>query len=160
VKKSKLLALTLALLISFGAITGSTIAWFTDEVTSANNIIKAGALDVDVYCGNPADKESIQNKTTLFNDVTLWEPGAVAWENLTVVNTGTLSFQYEMVINAINENKMTDGTDAQLSQVLKVGFVDGLIDAAASREEVIAKIPSTDWKALSELKTKGMLLPV
>ena len=159
-KKSKLLALTLALLISFGAITGSTIAWFTDEVTSANNIIKSGALDVDVYCGNPADKESIQNKTTLFNDVTLWEPGAVAWENLTVVNTGTLSFQYEMVINAINENKMTDGTDAQLSQVLKVGFVDGLIDAAASREEVIAKIPSTDWKTLSELKTKGMLLPV
>ena len=56
-KKSKLLALTLALLISFGAITGSTIAWFTDEVTSANNIIKSGALDVDVYCGNPADKE-------------------------------------------------------------------------------------------------------
>jgi len=39
-------ALALTIMLS---VTGGTIAWFTDEVTSANNIIKSGNLDVEMY---------------------------------------------------------------------------------------------------------------
>ena len=44
-KKLMLSVLTLAFaVVSLGA---STFAWFTDSVTSANNIIKSGNLDVE-----------------------------------------------------------------------------------------------------------------
>lgn len=34
------------------SVTGGTIAWFTDEVTSAGNEIKAGTLDVKLSAYN------------------------------------------------------------------------------------------------------------
>lgn len=157
-KMSKILALALVLLVSMSTIAGSTIAWFTDSVTSANNIIQSGTLDVDVYRGNPDDADSIQYDATLFNGVKLWEPGAVAWENLTVVNKGSLAFKYEMTVNGINENKMTDGTEACLSQILQVGYVDGGIAAGAKREEVLASVK--EWKSFAAFKEEGILLPV
>ena len=39
---------------------GTTFAWFTDSVTSTNNIIKSGTLDVELYYQagerNPAEQ--------------------------------------------------------------------------------------------------------
>ena len=77
-----LLTSAFAFILCISMFIGTTFAWFTDTATSANNIIQSGNLDVEVYYGNPADKNSITNVNTLFNDVELWEPGAVAWENL------------------------------------------------------------------------------
>ena len=102
--KSALLMSALALLLCIAMLTGTTFAWFTDEVNSGVNKIVAGNLDVDVYYGDPADKNSINGVNTLFNDVTLWEPGAVAYENLTVANLGTLDLKYQLSVNFDNEN--------------------------------------------------------
>ena len=44
--KRALLMSALALLLCLSMFVGSTFAWFTDEVTSANNIIKSGTLDI------------------------------------------------------------------------------------------------------------------
>ena len=39
----------ISLMLCCAMLVGTTFAWFTDEVTSVNNIIKAGNLDVELY---------------------------------------------------------------------------------------------------------------
>ena len=131
--KKALLMSALSLLLCFSMLIGTTFAWFTDEVKSGTNQIIAGNLDVDVYYGNPAAKNSIEGVSTLFNAVTLWEPGAVAYENLTVVNLGNLALKYQLAINFTNENTVNG---YGLSQVLKVAVVPG--GFTGTREEAMA----------------------
>jgi len=103
---------------------GTTFAWFTDSVTSGNNKIIAGNLDVEVTHTNKSGvEEDILDVENLFKDVTLWEPGAVAYEKLTVKNEGTLALKYMLSINFDNENWI-EGTDAKLSEILQVAVVD------------------------------------
>ena len=47
--KRALFSSVVALLLCFTMLLGTTFAWFTDSVTSANNIIKSGNLDVNLY---------------------------------------------------------------------------------------------------------------
>ena len=49
ITKRKLLVSALSLLLCIGMLVGNTFAWFTDNVTSTNNIIKSGTLDVEMY---------------------------------------------------------------------------------------------------------------
>ena len=155
VRTFAMLALTMVIGLS---VTGGTIAWFTDNVSSSANVIQAGNLDVDVtYDGT----NSIQSVSTLFNDVKLWEPGAVAWENLTVVNKGDLALKYEMAMNTSAFNSV-DGND--LTGALKVGIVPGGItvpttntDSAAAREAVLAEVGS--WSTFSGFNAAGNLSP-
>ena len=74
-----LLTLALSLVLS---ITGGTIAWFTDSVESANNVITSGNLDIELYHTNKSitSETKVDGDTDLFDDVTKWEPGAAAWE--------------------------------------------------------------------------------
>ncbi len=149
--KNALFSSVLALLLCFSMLLGTTYAWFTDSVTSANNIIKSGDLDVDVYYGDPADEKSVEGVSTLFSDVALWEPGAVAYENLTVVNKGTLALKYQMAMNFLNANYVedADGTHS-LADILQVGVVEGGLDDALTRDEVIASV--TEWKPLESFQ--------
>ena len=47
--KRALFASVMALFLCFTMLLGTTFAWFTDSVTSGNNIIKSGTLDVEMY---------------------------------------------------------------------------------------------------------------
>ena len=47
--KQQLLLSAISLLLCVSMLVGSTFAWFTDTVTSTNNIIKSGTLDVELY---------------------------------------------------------------------------------------------------------------
>ena len=147
VTKSSLMLSVMALLLCVSMLVGSTYAWFTDTVTSSNNAIIAGNLDVDVYYGDPADENSIKDTTALFSNVVRWEPGAVAYENLTVVNKGTLALKYQMIVNFTDENHMIDG-DYCLSQILKIGVVKGGLTDGLSREAVLAEV--TEWNSLAD----------
>lgn len=122
----------IALILCCSMLVGTTFAWFTDEVKSGVNQIVAGNLDVDVLT---ADGNSIQGVETLFNDVTLWEPGVVAYENLTVVNKGNLALKYELAISFANENTVNG---KGLSSALKVALVNSKVAAGLSRENVLA----------------------
>ena len=134
------------------SITGGTIAWFTDEVVSANNVITAGNLDVDVlYDGT----NGIKNVASLFKGVTLWEPGAAAWENLTVVNKGNLALKYEMTVSTMNENTINENGKG-LASALQIGMIEGGIDESASREEVLSKVST--WYDFNAFETRGTLL--
>ena len=119
--KSALLLSLLSLVLCVSMLMGTTFAWFTDSVTSANNIIKAGNLDVDVYYGDPANKNTISGVDKLFSDVKLWEPGAMAWEQLTVVNLGNLALKYTMNVNFTNATK--NGEGKTLADILKVAVL-------------------------------------
>ena len=64
--KSALISSVLALCLCITMLLGTTYAWFTDSVESANNIIKSGNLDVELYHTNDKDtREKVDNNTTI-----------------------------------------------------------------------------------------------
>lgn len=138
----------IALILCCSMLVGTTFAWFTDEVTSGVNKIVAGNLDVDVLVNG----DSIQDKAVLFDEVKLWEPGVVAYENLTVVNKGNLALKYELSVNFDNATKTPAGKT--LADVLQVGVVPGGV--SGGRDEVVSKV--TTWQPLKSFIEAGELL--
>ena len=106
--RNALVTSILALLLCVSMLVGTTFAWFTDSVESLNNVITAGNLDIEVTTA----EGDIQDQAKLFDGI-LWEPGVVAYENLTVENVGTLALKYALYINFANENYVieADGTE-------------------------------------------------
>ena len=119
----------ISLILCCSMLVGTTFAWFTDEVTTGMNTIAAGNLDVELL----ADGNKVDSATKLFDDVTLWEPGVVLYENLQVANVGTLALKYRLSLNFGNEN---DLNGHKLSEVLKIAVIDKVADNA-TREEVL-----------------------
>ena len=50
--KRALVASVISLILCFSMLVGTTFAWFTDSVTSANNVIVAGNLDLTLEYWN------------------------------------------------------------------------------------------------------------
>ena len=75
--KTALLMSVLALMLSISMFIGSTFAWFTDSVSSVNNIIKSGNLDVVLYyrTADMTDWAEVSDDISLFKEDALWEPG-------------------------------------------------------------------------------------
>ena len=92
-KLSKLLALALVLLIGVGALAGSTIAWFTDTVTSESNIIESGKLDLVVSYKDGDNWKNLEDADAepLFN-YEKWEPGYAVHKTVKLENKGNLAF--------------------------------------------------------------------
>ena len=131
--RNALVTSILSLLLCVSMLVGTTFAWFTDEVVTGMNTIAAGNLDVELL----ADGNKVDSNTKLFDDVTLWEPGAVVYENLQIVNAGTLALKYQMSLNFGNEN---DLNGHKLSEVLKVVVLNETIDASTmTRAQVLEK---------------------
>ena len=163
-KKSLLLS-TISLVLCFAMLLGTTWAWFTDEVTSGVNTIKAGNLDIEVTHSNAkvaaSENKSIAGETTMFPDkdgnAMLWEPGAMSYENFTVSNVGTLALKYNMSMNIVDFNKLGEHN---LTEVLKVKVLTGdAIKASLDR----ATVAAMDWTGAQSLdafrKDGGMLYP-
>ena len=74
--KRALLSSVLALILCMSMFVGTTFAWFTDSVTSANNIITSGNLDVDLeYKTDWADAwADVDSTTKVFDENALYEP--------------------------------------------------------------------------------------
>lgn len=160
-----LLASVLALVLCLSMLIGTTFAWFTDSVVTGMNTIAAGNLDVELYHSNAVvTDEQVKTSTKLFmnlqGDPILWEPGVVSYENLRVTNAGDLALAYQLAINTANENFVVDETGAQygLSQVLKVGVVEGGI-TATDRAGVVASVEDANWTTLANFLRSGSLLP-
>ena len=115
----------ISLLLCVSMLVGTTFAWFTDEVVSGTNVITAGNLDVELYHSDKAapNGEKVTGNTVLFDDVTLWEPGAVAYENFVVANEGNLALKYQLDLNFDNATENEKG--GTLADVLKVAVVKG-----------------------------------
>jgi len=80
----------ISLILCCAMLVGTTFAWFTDEVVTGMNTIEAGNLDIELL----ANGTKVDSNTKLFDDVTLWEPGVVVYENLQIANVGSLALKY------------------------------------------------------------------
>lgn len=121
--KYALLSSVMAMVLSIAMLMGTTFAWFTDTVTSGTNRIIAGNLDVKLYHSDKAaTDEEVTSATKLFDDIALWEPGAMVYENFEIENAGSLALKYVLNLKVTNAT-VVDGKS--LADVLKVAVVDG-----------------------------------
>ena len=128
--KRALLTSIMARFLCFTMLLGTTYAWFTDSVSSANNIIKSGNLDIGVYYAYPSDLvdgdipadawKPVTDEEPIFNNDALWEPGYTEAVFLKFVNEGTLALQYQMKIDILKEviGKNEADEDIQLSKYI------------------------------------------
>ena len=148
--KRAFLSSVLATILCFAMLLGTTFAWFTDTVESGVNTIIAGNLDIKLTHKNSIDaEEEVTNQTYLFDEVTLWEPGAMAYEQFTISNEGTLDLKYLFTLNA---NNATEVNGISFAEMLKVAVVDA--DFKYTREEVAS---ITEWKSLETFSLPGTL---
>jgi len=113
----------LALLLCVSMLVGTTFAWFTDSVTSSNNIIKSGNLDIEMYWAKGIEDPNAD--ATVWTDASTgaifnydkWEPGYTEVRHIKISNEGTLALKYQLHIFA-------NGDVSDLSDVIDVYFID------------------------------------
>ena len=93
--KRALLSSAVSLLLCVSMLLGTTFAWFTDSVTSANNIIKYGNLDIELEYWNGTDWVDVAGKSDILTN-TLGEPGVTEVAYLRVANAGSLVLKYQL----------------------------------------------------------------
>jgi len=157
--RSALFTSIISLLLCVSMLVGTTFAWFTDEVVSGRNVIAAGNLDVELFHSDKDNSGYVDSQTALFNDITLWEPGVVVYENFRVENVGNLALKYQLSINA------TPTGDFDLTDVLKVGVVeDGFTGGRAEAHALTNLVPLESFTLSGELegnttsKTYGIVI--
>ncbi|MBE5814159.1 MAG: hypothetical protein E7320_02990 [Clostridiales bacterium] len=123
-RSSILLAILMTALCG-AIILGSTLAYFTSEEQTGENIIAASNLEVgfDWASALPADESGWQNAAdnTLFNEAH-WEPNHAAMRYIRIRNGGNLAFQYEL--NVLPTMVVEGGPE--LMDVIDVYF--GIVD--------------------------------
>ena len=143
--KHALLTSALSLFLCFAMLLGTTFAWFTDSVSSTNNIIKSGNLDVELYyqAEGQTDWTKVTDQTNVFKENTLWEPGHTEVVKLKVVNEGTLALKYQLGVNVASEVGSVNVNDVEfkLSDFIKFGIVDGA--QSYTRDQAIAAVDAT-----------------
>ena len=106
------------------SVTGGTIAWFTDSVTSEVNTIKAGNLDVELEYKTDWENEwaPVTEETKLFSDSATWEPGHTEIVALRIKNAGSLALKYDLKVKINSETTSTNvyGKEFKLSDYLEV----------------------------------------
>lgn len=167
--KRMLLTSILSLALCILMLLGSTFAWFTDTVTSGNNIIKSGNLDIDVeYTLDGDNWNNLDGADDLFQKG-LWEPGHTEVVALRIKNNGTLALKYAASMNIIDEivGKNKDGANIVLSDILTVstlvqqsGMVgDITVGLAFSGENSVSYENTTTFKAGNVLREDKELAP-
>lgn len=123
--KLAIFAPILSLIICMSMFVGTTFAWFTDSVTSANNVIRAGNLDVVLEYKSSWDEDwkNVNSTTKVFKEDALYEPGYTEIVFLRVSNAGTLDFRYDLRVNVGTEVEGTNmaGEKFSLSDYLLIG---------------------------------------
>ena len=121
------LALSLCALILWGILgTGASLAWFTDTSEEINNIFHFAELDVVVSHRLTDGKwEELDDRTKIFNEEALYEPGYVQVVYLKVENKGSVPFRFD---TAVNVNGCIEATNAfgqrfMLQDFLRFGLV-------------------------------------
>ena len=151
--KRALLASTLALILCFAMLLGTTYAWFTDSVSSANNIITAGNLDIELEYAKAVDGElewkPVKDDDKIFDPNALWEPGRYEVVYLRVSNLGSLALKYQLSLNVYNEVAGVNvyGEEFKLSDYLVFATVEET-DALTTYADREAALAATNGKTM------------
>ena len=140
--KSALVTSVVSLFLCVAMLVGTTFAWFTDTVTSANNVIKSGTLDVKLFQHFENNSVEITDSSDpIFGKIdsenanansadTLWEPGKTQTVYLSIKNDGSLDLKYMVVIEVTNITKGLNEAlvyyitpDAQYGSVTKASLL-------------------------------------
>jgi len=115
--KRALLSSCVALMLCFSMLLGTTYAWFTDSVTSVNNIIKSGTLDVEMHWKDvDGEWKNVEETPDPIFNYQYWEPGYVEIKYIKLKNVGDLAFEYALTVIPNIEN--AEGN--KLAEVLEV----------------------------------------
>lgn len=123
-KTKRLLAVSaLTLILSVAMLTGTTLAWFTDEVTNSGNVITTGNLAINAYAydldmsntgstgftvdgvngGQPfyfaTDGQNLNTDSSPIITESNWEPGMTSAKLLTVSNAGTVAAKIKLLFD-------------------------------------------------------------
>jgi len=149
----------ISLMLCCAMLVGTTFAWFTDEVTSVNNIIKAGNLDVELYyqVEGQTDWTKVGTDTNVFKKDTLWEPGHTEVVKLKVVNEGTLALKYNLGVKIDKElgSVNVNGAEFKLSDHIKYGVVEG--GQTYTRDQAVAAVEASATKLNTAYAKNGQL---
>lgn len=137
------LALSLCAIIVWSLLgTGASLAWFTDTSPEINNIFHFAEFDLVVsHRLTDGEWEEVDEKTKIFDDEALYEPGYVQVVYLKVENKGTVPFEF---YSAVNVNGCIEATNAfgqrfMLQDYLKFGVV-----TANSETEMKSNVPTRE----------------
>lgn len=161
-KKSALFTSVISLLLVVSMLVGSTYAWFTDTVVSANNVIISGDLDIELEYLDGDTWKAVEETTNVFAEDSLWEPGYTEVIYLRVRNAGNLALKYGFGVNVVSEtgsvNKL--GQPFKLSDYVRFGMI--LSDSETIyADRAAARAALTDTQALNAEFTRdlGALYP-
>ena len=160
--KRSLLMSALALVMCLSMFVGSTFAWFTDSVTSSNNIIKSGTLDVAMTYADEVDGTYEDASKGAIFDYKLWEPGYTQVKYVKLENLGTLALQYKLTVtpNVVNANekvKLADVIDVYTALVEDGYTAPANFEAAKASMTKVGTL--SDVLAATEGCDTGVLLP-
>ena len=154
--KRALLMSAISLFLCFSMLIGTTFAWFTDSVTSANNTIKSGNLDIKLEFWNGEEWADVKGASDILTN-TLWEPGVTEIAYLRVANAGSLALKYQLGINIVSEKEgvNAEGETFKLSDYIQFGIVEnvnGKTDAYENREAAVAAVEAIAADQLGAVK--------
>jgi|GEM_PF-1763486 len=114
--KKKLYLSILSLALCVVMLIGTTLAWFSESISSGDSKIVAGTLDMEVYWtedyegGDWHNVEESSSGTVFGGDS--WEPGYVQVRYIKVVNAGDLAFKFKLGVKAAGEvGKLAEAID-------------------------------------------------
>lgn len=144
--KHKLLSSIATLVVCIAMLIGSTYAWFTDSASTGVNRIQAGNLDIEVEYMKGSTWQSVEGKTDLFAEDTLWEPGHTEVVYLKLTNKGNLALDYKLQVYAAAETTgiNMNNQEFKLSEKLVYSVVDqGETHQTYTRDQARAAATST-----------------
>ena len=125
--RSALFTSIISLLLCVSMLAGTTFAWFTDNVTSANNIIRSGNLDVTLEYWDGNSWEDVEAASDILAG-DLWEPGYVDVAYLRLKNAGSLALKYQLGVNIVSETEGKNQKEEafKLSDYIYFDVVEGV----------------------------------
>ena len=119
--KHSILTSALTMLVCLCMFVGSTFAWFSDSVTSSNNIIQSGTLDLEMYWTDNLDTGTWYNVEDAATNTVFsydnWEPGYTDVRYIKIKNVGNLALNYQLAIEP-------QGKVGKLAEVINVYFAN------------------------------------
>lgn len=154
--KKTLLTSMLSLVLCMAMFIGTTFAWFTDSVTSANNRITAGNLDIELEYYTETGWKTVKDATDLFTG-NLWEPGHTEVVYFRLTNKGTLALKYQLGVNIVSETGSVnvEGDNFKLSQYIEYGVVEGKQPSYEKREDAVAAVKDNSIAIASGYSKSG-----
>ena len=161
--RRSLLASVVSLATCATMFVGTTFAWFTESISSQNNLIVSGNLDVELEYLDANDVwQPVTKDTNVFMNNTLWEPGHTEVVYLKVSNVGSLALNYKLGVNIVSEVKSINvkGEELKLSKYIMMGAIEDVKEAYDDRKDARDALDGKEILTISQgYAQDGVLFP-